>query len=119
MKRISDKHRRLAARKYRIRKKISGVATRPRVSVFFSNRHIFAQVIDDESGKTLASVATIGKNAVARGKGREVARKAGAALADRAVAAGVTVAVFDRNGRPYHGRVRDFAEAMREKGISL
>ncbi|MBI4829342.1 MAG: 50S ribosomal protein L18 [Nitrospinae bacterium] len=111
--------RRLEGRKERIRAKVSGTAQRPRVSVHFSNRSIVAQMIDDTSGRTLAAVSTQGKAAVARGKTREAARAVAATLAEKAKAAGVTRAVFDRNGRRYHGRVKDFADTMREKGIAL
>jgi len=119
MKRGLEKKRRLNARKLAIRRKVRGVAARPRVSVFFSNRSVTAQLIDDEAGKTLASVSTLEKGSQIKGKGVQTAKTAGETLAQKANAIGVTAAVFDRNGRKYHGRVKQFADAMREKGISM
>jgi len=119
MDKVLDLRRRLKARKFRIRKKVRGAAERPRVSVYFSNKNIFAQIIDDGSGRTLFSLSTLGKKAVAKGKSRETAKQVGADLAEKAKAAGITSMVFDRNGRRYHGKVKDFAEAIREKGILM
>ena len=119
MKRIIDKNRRLRARKLRIRKKVLGVASRPRTSVFISNRSITAQLIDDATGKTLASVSTLEKGSAVKGKSLEQAKMMGEALAEKAKAIGVTTAVFDRNGRRFHGKVKQFADAMKEKGISM
>ena len=119
MDKILVLRRQLKARKFRIRKKVRGRASRPRVSVYFSNRNIFAQIIDDDSGRTLFSLSTLGKKAAAKGKSREIAKQVGAELAEKATAAGITSMVFDRNGRKYHGKVKDFAEAIREKGILM
>ena len=94
----------------------SGSAERPRISVFRSNRGIFAQLIDDDSGRTLASVSWI-ESDLRSLKPMEQAAKAGALLADRAKAAGVESAVFDRGGYQYHGRVRALAEGAREGGL--
>jgi large subunit ribosomal protein L18 len=103
-------------RRRRVRAKVRGTAERPRISVFRSNRGIFAQLIDDDSGRTLASVSWT--EAELRGLGRmEQAKRAGALLADRAKAAGVEAAVFDRGGYKYHGRVRALAEGAREGGL--
>jgi large subunit ribosomal protein L18 len=103
-------------RRRRVRAKVRGTAERPRISVFRSNRGIFAQLIDDDSGRTLASVNWT--EAELRGLGRmEQAGRAGALLADRAKAAGVESAVFDRGGYKYHGRVRALAEGAREGGL--
>lgn len=119
MDKILDLRRRLKARKFRIRKKVRGAAARPRVSVYFSNKNIFAQIIDDDAGRTLFSLSTLGKEAAPRGKNREIAKQVGADLAEKAKAAGITSMVFDRNGRRYHGKIKDFAEAIREKGILM
>jgi large subunit ribosomal protein L18 len=103
-------------RRRRVRAKVRGTAERPRISVFRSNRGIFAQLIDDDAGRTLASVNWT--EAELRGLGRmEQAGRAGALLADRAKAAGVESAVFDRGGYKYHGRVRALAEGAREGGL--
>jgi large subunit ribosomal protein L18 len=107
------------ARKARIRKTVSGTADRPRVCVRISNKNIFAQMIDDESGRTLVCVSTLGNEAGAKGKNKESAKLVGSALAEKAKAAGVQKAVFDRGGKLYHGRVRELAEAIREKGILM
>lgn len=119
MKNLIIKARRAEGRKARVRSKISGVASRPRLSVFFSNKHVVVQLIDDVAGKTLASVTSMSADAAAKGKNREAARWAGAAIADKALALGVTEAVFDRGSRRYHGKVKDLAEAIREKGLKL
>lgn len=108
-----------ARRKVSIRKKISGTAERPRLSVFRSTGHIYAQLVDDDSGATLAAAST--QNVVVEGyKGNKVAAKAvGTAIAERAKAAGIEVVVFDRNGFKYHGRVKALADAAREGGLSF
>jgi len=105
-------------RRRRVRAKIRGSAARPRISVFRSNRGIFAQLIDDDSGRTLASVNWT--EAELRGLGpMEQATRAGALLADRAKAAGVQTAVFDRGGYQYHGRVKALADGAREGGLAF
>src|SRR5689334_20527492 len=105
-------------RRRRVRAKIHGTAERPRISVFRSNRGIFAQVIDDDSGRTVASVSWI--EADLRGLGRmEQATRVGTLLAERARAAGVESAVFDRGGYKYHGRVKALADGAREGGLSF
>jgi large subunit ribosomal protein L18 len=105
-------------RRRRVRAKVRGTAERPRISVFRSNRGIFAQLIDDESGRTLASVNWT--EADLQGLGRmEQAARAGARLADRAKAAGVETAVFDRGGYQYHGRVKALADGAREAGLAF
>ncbi|MDH5637513.1 MAG: 50S ribosomal protein L18 [Nitrospinota bacterium] len=119
MKRVQDIRRRMLARKARIRKKIRGTAARPRVSVHFSNKNITAQVIDDTIGKTLVSLNSLEKASPAKGKSVEAARQIGGVLADKAKAAGISSVVFDRNGKLYHGKVKVFADAMREKGLIL
>ncbi|HVF77509.1 MAG TPA: 50S ribosomal protein L18 [Solirubrobacteraceae bacterium] len=105
-------------RRRRVRAKISGTAERPRISVFRSNRGIAAQLVDDIAGRTLAAVAWT--EAPLRGKPpMEQATEAGKLLAERAQAAGVSVAVFDRGGYQYHGRVKAFAEGVREGGLTV
>src|SRR5579863_6610847 len=105
-------------RRRRVRAKVHGTAERPRVSVFRSNRGIAAQVIDDESGRTLAAVNWT-EAALRELKGSEQAKKAGELLAERAKAAGVETAVFDRGGYQYHGRVQALADGAREGGLNF
>jgi len=105
-------------RRRRVRAKIRGTAERPRISVFRSNRGVFAQLIDDDSGRTLASVNWT--EADLRGlKLMEQATRAGGLLADRAKAAGIDTAVFDRGGYKYHGRVKALADGAREGGLTF
>ena len=105
-------------RRRRVRAKVSGTAERPRVSVFRSNRGIHAQLIDDLGGRTLAAVSWTESDL--RGlKPMEQAGKAGELLAQRAKAAGVGSAVFDRGGYQYHGKVKAFAEGVREGGLKV
>ncbi len=105
-------------RRRRVRAKVTGTAERPRISVFRSNRGIAAQLIDDDSGRTVASVNWTEEEL--RGLGRmEQATRAGALLADRAKAAGVDTAVFDRGGYKYHGRVKALADGAREGGLAF
>jgi large subunit ribosomal protein L18 len=103
-------------RRRRVRAKVRGSAERPRISVFRSNRGIFAQVIDDEAGRTLASVSWI-ESDLRTLKPMEQASRAGALLAERAKAAGVESVVFDRGGYRYHGRVKALADGAREGGL--
>ena len=105
-------------RRRRVRAKVHGSAERPRISVFRSNRGVFAQLIDDESGRTLAAVNWT-EDELKSLKRMEQASKAGQLLAERAKAAGIETAVFDRGGYQYHGRVKALAEAAREAGLSF
>jgi len=105
-------------RRRRVRAKVRGTAERPRISVFRSNRGIFAQLIDDDAGRTLAAVNWT-EPELRSLKRMEQANKAGAILAERAKAAGVEVAVFDRGGYQYHGRVKALAEGAREAGLTF
>ena len=105
-------------RRRRVRAKVRGSAERPRISVFRSNRGIFAQLIDDDSGRTLASVNWIEPDLKSLGK-MEQAKRAGELLAQRAKAANVETAVFDRGGYRYHGRVKALAEGAREGGLNF
>ena len=107
---------RLIKIKFRIRKKVNGTAERPRLSVFRSNKQIYAQVINDIDGKTLASASSLGLEKLAK---IEQAKKVGALLAEKAKAAGVESVVFDRNGYLYHGRVQALAEGAREGGLNF
>ncbi|HEV7804668.1 MAG TPA: 50S ribosomal protein L18 [Solirubrobacteraceae bacterium] len=105
-------------RRRRVRAKVSGTAVRPRISVFRSNRGISAQLVDDVAGHTIAAVSWT--EAPLRDKqSMEQAGEAGKLLAERAKAAGIDSAVFDRGGYQYHGRVRAFAEGVREGGLTV
>src|SRR5690242_5525950 len=115
---ITTPQQRRLKRRRRVRAKIRGTAERPRISVFRSNRGIFAQLIDDDSGRTLASVSWI--EADLRGLGRmEQAQRVGALLAERARAAGVENAVVDGGGYQYLGRVKVLADGAREGGLNF
>ncbi len=103
--------------KYRVRNKVSGTAERPRMSVFRSNKQIYVQVIDDLSGKTLASASSLGLTEKMPKK--EQAAKVGALIAQKAQEAGITTVVFDRNGYLYHGRVKEVADAARNGGLKF
>ena len=105
-------------RRRRVRAKITGTAERPRISVFRSNRGVFAQLIDDTSGRTLAAVNWTEDDLKTLPR-MEQATRAGALLAERAKAAGVDTAVFDRGGYRYHGRVKALAEGAREAGLTF
>ncbi len=105
-------------RRRRVRAKIRGSAERPRISVFRSNRGIFVQLIDDDSGRTLAAVNWTEDELRSLGA-MEQAKRAGALLAERAKAAGIESAVFDRGGYQYHGRVKALAEGAREGGLAF
>jgi len=103
----------------RIRKKVSGTSERPRLAVFRSLNHIYAQVIDDVSGKTLAAASTTEKDLKGSTGGNiEAASKVGKTIAERALAAGVSNVVFDRGGYLYHGRVKALLDATREAGLN-
>ena len=115
---VVTKEQRRLKRRRRVRAKVVGTAARPRISVFRSNRGIAAQLIDDERGLTLASVSWTEDDL--RGlKKAEQASEAGKVLAQRAKDAGVERAVFDRGGYQYHGRVKAFAEGVREGGLAV
>ncbi len=103
--------------KARIRGKVSGTASCPRLTVFRSNKQIYAQVIDDEAGVTLASASSL--KLEAKGTKQEIAALVGAEVAKAAIAAGVETVVFDRNGYLYHGRVKLLADSAREAGLKF
>ena len=102
--------------KFRIRKKIVGTAERPRLSVFRSNKQIYAQVINDKAGVTLAAASSLGFEKMNK---TEQAKKVGLLLAEKAKAAGVESVVVDRNGYLYHGRVQSLADGAREGGLNF
>jgi large subunit ribosomal protein L18 len=115
---VITKDRRRLKRRRRVRAKVSGTAERPRISVFRSNQGISAQLIDDVAGHTLAAVNWHEPELRGLDKSQRT-KRAGETLAERAKAAGVSAAVFDRGGYRYHGHVRAFAEAIRESGIEV
>ena len=103
----------------RIRKKVRGSAARPRLAVFRSLNHIYAQLIDDDSGKTLATASTTEKTLAGSSGGNiAAAEQVGKAIAERAIAAGVSNVVFDRGGYVYHGRVKALLDATRNAGLN-
>lgn len=114
---LSPPTRRLKRRR-RVRAKVHGSAERPRISVFRSNRGVFAQLIDDDAGRTIAAVQWTEADLRSL-KPMEQATQAGKLLAERAKAAGIDTAVFDRGGYQYHGRVKALAEGAREGGLSF
>ena len=113
---VATREARRLKRRRRVRAKVRGTVERPRVSVFRSNRGIFAQLIDDDAGRTLAAVSWTEPDLRSL-KPMEQAARAGALLAERAQAAGVQTAVFDRGGYRYHGRVKALADGAREGGL--
>jgi large subunit ribosomal protein L18 len=120
MDRIQLKSHRRRRRKRGIRKRMLGTAARPRLTVFRSARHIYAQVIDDLTGRTLVAASTNEKGAgFDYGGNCDAAKKVGSAIAERAKAGGVDKVIFDRNGYVYHGRVRSLAEGAREGGLKF
>ncbi len=107
-------------RHVRVRKKVEGSAARPRLAVTRSSKNIFAQLIDDVAGNTLASASTLDESIRgAEGDKSAKARRVGALLAERATQAGITAAVFDRGGHAYHGRIAALADGAREGGLAL
>jgi len=115
-----DRRRARVRRHARVRKRITGVAGHPRLAVFRSARHIYAQVIDDTSGRTLASASTLDASLRGDKKAKsDAAKSVGALIAERAKAAGATRVVFDRGGYAYHGRVAKLAEGAREGGLEF
>lgn len=102
-----------------IRKRLSGSSERPRLSVYRSNKGIYAQIIDDTSGKTLVSASSLSKEFSAGGTKIEQSKAVGKLVAEKAAAAGISQVVFDRNGYLYHGRVKSLAEGAREGGLNF
>lgn len=103
--------------KYRVRNKVSGTTERPRLTVFRSNKQIYAQVIDDLSGKTIAAASSLGMQEKAPKK--EIAAKVGELVAKKSIEAGIQQVVFDRNGYLYHGRIKELADAARKGGLKF
>ena len=118
----ADKVRQLEKRRRRVRQNVIGTADRPRLNVFRSSAHIYAQVIDDIKGATLAAASSLDKSLRTSLKSTssiEAAKAVGKLLADRAKAAQISAVVFDRGGRMYHGRIKALAEASREGGLQF
>ena len=115
---VKTPEQRRLKRRRRVRAKVAGTAARPRLSVFRSNRGVFVQLVDDEAGVTLASASWTEADLRALPR-LEQATRVGALVAERARAAGVEQAVFDRGGYQYHGRVRAIAEGAREAGLAI
>jgi large subunit ribosomal protein L18 len=106
----------------RVRKKVVGTAERPRLNVYRSLKHIYAQVIDDSTGKTLVAASTLDneiKGKIAFGGNKEAAKEVGKLIATKAIKSGIKSVVFDRGGYIYHGRVQELAEAAREAGLEF
>lgn len=116
-KKDSNKQRLL--RHKRVRGKISGTAECPRLDVFRSNKHIYAQVIDDVTGRTLCAASTLEKGFEGLGSNKEAAEKVGKMIAEKAIALGIKTVVFDRGGYVYHGRVQALAEGARSAGLDF
>ena len=122
MTRIKKKRMSHLRRRRRVRQKISGTSNTPRLSVFRSLKHIYAQLINDELGVTLAEASTLSpelKETVANGSNIEAAQRVGALIARKAKQQEIEVAIFDRGGHLYHGRIKALAEAAREEGLKF
>jgi large subunit ribosomal protein L18 len=122
MDKLKAKQAALARRQRRVRGKVTGTAERPRLSVHRTNAHIYAQVIDDRSGRTLASASTLDpelKGSLKSGANIDAAKAAGELVGRRAAEAGVAEVVFDRGGRLYHGRVKALADGARSAGLKF
>ncbi len=111
----------LQKRKWRIRKKVNGTAARPRLSVKFTTKHIYAQAVDDETGRTLAFLSSLDADLRKQKLAANLAgaKALGSAFAEKAKAAGISSVVFDRNGARYHGKVKAFADVVREGGLQF
>ncbi|HIR56909.1 MAG TPA: 50S ribosomal protein L18 [Candidatus Gallacutalibacter pullicola] len=115
----ADSNKARLHRHLRVRGKVSGTAQRPRLNVFRSSKNIYAQVIDDVAGVTLAAASTLDKEFAGYGGNKEAARKVGEMIAKRAIDKGITEVVFDRGGYIFHGRVKELAEGAREGGLKF
>tara|TARA_Y100001973_G_C5204110_1_gene340106 strand:- start:1456 stop:1809 length:354 start_codon:yes stop_codon:yes gene_type:complete len=115
VKNISPRHK----RKIRIRKKINGLETKPRLAIYKSNKNIYVQAIDDLNQKTIATSSSLSKELKSENLSLETAKKVGEVMGDKLKELGISEAVFDRGGYIYHGRVKAVAEAIREKGINF
>ncbi len=114
-----DSNKARLIRHRRVRGKISGTAARPRLSVFRSAKHIYAQIIDDVNGVTLAAASSMDKEFEGLGSNKEAAKKVGEAVAKKALEKGVEEVVFDRSGYIYHGRIQALADGAREGGLKF
>ena len=114
-----DRNKARQKRHLRVRNKIAGTADCPRLNVFRSSKHIYAQIIDDNAGVTLVSASTMEKGFEGNGSSNEAARKVGEMVGKRAVEKGIETVVFDRGGYLYHGRVQELAEGARESGLKF
>jgi len=114
-----DKNIQRLKRHTRVRAKISGTTERPRLAVYRSNAHIYAQIIDDVNGVTLCSASSVEKNFKGVGSNKEAAKIIGKTVAERALAKGIDTVVFDRGGYVYHGRVSELAAGAREGGLKF
>ena len=114
-----DSNKARLKRHRRVRAKISGTAQRPRLNVFRSTKHIYAQLIDDVNGVTLASASSMDKGFEGNGGNAEGARKVGEMIAKNAASKGISEVVFDRGGYLYHGRVKELADGARENGLKF
>ena len=115
----ADKQQSRERRHLRIRKKVSGTEARPRLSIYRSEKNIYAQVIDDVAQKTLVSASTVEKDFNGAGSNKEAAKVIGEMIAKRAIEKGIKTVVFDRGGYIYHGRIKELADAAREAGLEF
>ena len=115
----ADKNKLRRKRHLRVRNRVAGTAERPRLNVFRSLAHIYAQIIDDEKGTTLAAASSVEKDFEGKGGNIAAAKAVGAAIAKKALEKGISEVVFDRGGYIYHGRVKALAEAAREGGLKF
>ena len=119
---VLDKREARQRRHRRVRRLIRGTAERPRLAVFKSARHIYAQIVNDEEGRTLVAASTLSKDLprpADRMKKSEAAKAVGSLVADKALAGGIQTVVFDRGGYPFHGRVKALATAARDRGLKF
>ncbi|MBC8610816.1 BL22 [uncultured Ruminococcus sp.] len=114
-----DKNKARLKRHRRVRAKVSGTAACPRLNVFRSSKHIYAQLIDDVNGVTLVSASSMDKEFEGQGGNKEAAKKVGQLVGKRAVEKGIETVVFDRGGYLYHGRVKELADGARESGLKF
>lgn len=119
MNRLSDKRHKHIRRRLRIRKKLIGTATRPRLSVYKSHRNVSVQAIDDTTGRTLAAISTLEREFSGMGKSVEKVRIIGKKMGERLKMKNIEMVIFDRNGYNYHGIVKAIAEGAREAGLTF
>lgn len=122
MARVQDKREARDRRHRRVRRVVRGTAERPRLTVYKSLRHIYAQIINDDEGRTLVAASTLSKDLprpADRAKKVDIAKAVGTLVADRALAAQIQAVVFDRGGYPFHGRVKALASAARDRGLKF